>query len=393
MRLTSSPLPAGPTSPEPPRRRAKRIGRTEQEVLLRLGAPVVSPTLCPELGVSPQRVDQVLKSLLKQGKVARFPKPGAARRWLWVRSDVDADQFLRNHVPALPPIQAAMLNVLAPDTYHAIADIAAAIGSERSHVASRVPHLEARGLVRRMRLGRQRNVSITQTGLDHPSRTASAARAPAADLSKAFPEPRVAFLETLGVLSTARTIDITAALAGDERPATGLMSAQYMAYFLKSGLAEPVPGQHNFCPAYRLTEAGVLVTTLMARSRVPPGRELLERRVASYRQQQADRLRRASRQPPRTAVGSPAQQAVLDALGAGPLSSLALRRVVAPYARHPRSIQCMLKSLAQRGAVRSIGRDGKAKIWSLACEPGDGGLAGHMDNTRHGFSENARESH
>lgn len=342
-------------------------GLTRRKVLLRLADPVPVPALAEELGVSRQRVDQILKSLLKQGTVIRVPEPGVFGRWLWVRSEIDVRQCLRHYAPLLRGGQAATLNALAPAAFHSVADTAAWADLSPTTVAKRVRDLEARGLAVSVRLGRKRYVGITPKGLDHPSRTGSTARAAAADLSKAFGGKRVLFLETLAVLSAARTIDITAALAGAERPAKGLLSGQHVAWLLKSGLAEPLPAQDTPQPRYRLTEAGILTAALIARYRTPPDKAVLERYIAAYRSQKSERLRNRFPRATGTAAGSPAQQAILDALGAGPLSTVALRRVVAGHLRHPRSIQLMLQSLVNRGAVRNVGKDGRVKVWSVPC--------------------------
>ena len=107
----------------------------------------------------------------------------------------------------------------------------------------------------------------------------SATRSIIADLSKAFCQRLTAFLETLAVLSEAKTIDVTAALAGGERPGAELMSGQVIARLIKSDLAEPVAGKSGTRPAYRLTEAGRLAAALIARNRKPPGREQIEYRI------------------------------------------------------------------------------------------------------------------
>ena len=68
----------------------RRGGATGRKLLARLSSPVSVPTLARELGVTRQRADQILKALLRQGKVVRLPEPGAPGRWLWIRSDVSA---------------------------------------------------------------------------------------------------------------------------------------------------------------------------------------------------------------------------------------------------------------------------------------------------------------
>ena len=347
----------------------RRGGATGRKLLVRLSSPVSAPTLGRELGVSRQRVDQILKALLKRGKAVRLPEPGAPGRWLWIRSDVGAEEFLRHYVPSLPDGQAKVLNALEPDAFHWVGDVAATTGQSTSAVSKQLQDLEAKGLSVRVRLGRKRYSGITPRGLDHPSRMPSAARSVVADLSKACCQRLIAFLETLAVLSEAKTIDVTAALAGSERPGTELMSGQLMARLIKSDFAEPVAGKSSDRPAYRLTEAGRLAATLIARNRKPPGREQIEYRIASYKNQRKDRRRETWLRPGskyHVGAGSPAQQAILDALVAGPLPTTALRRVVGRHVSNPKSVDLMLRTLAKRGVVQTVGLDGRINVWSLS---------------------------
>jgi predicted transcriptional regulator len=87
----------------PPLGTERRGAATGRKLLVRLSSPVSAPTLASELGVSRQRVDQILKALLQQGKVVRIPEPGALGRWLWIRSDVSAEESCGTMCPPCPP--------------------------------------------------------------------------------------------------------------------------------------------------------------------------------------------------------------------------------------------------------------------------------------------------
>ena len=376
--VVAPPLPE-PSADDIPRRRAKRGSRaTERKLLVLLSRLVSAASLAKELRVSYQRVGQLLKALLEQGNVVRVPEPGASRRWLWLRSDVSAEDCLRHYVPPVPNGQAKVLNALEPEAFHWPGDVVPATGQSTSAVTKQVQQLEAKGLLVNVRLGRKRYIGLTPRGLEHPWRMPSAARSVVADLSKGFGDKLIAFLEILAVLSEARTVDVTAALAGGERPGTGLLSGQMIASMMKSGLAEPVAGKSGTRMSYRLTARGKLAAALIALNRTPPTREHIEQRTASYRKRPRQRAMRAGGKYG-TAAGSPGQQAILDALDAGPLSSMALGPVVSGYVRHPRSVDLMVRSLERRGLVQRVGRYGRAIVWSLppqggvvAPESGDG---------------------
>jgi len=167
-----------------PLHRERLGGPTGQKVLARLSAPTPAPTLVEELGVSRQRIDQVLKLLLEQGKVSRVPHPGAVRQWLWFRSDVKPKTFLRRRAPPMSTGQTRVLNVLEPGTWHWVSDViaAAAAGQSPTSAAKNLKVLEARGYVAAGRSGHRRYVAITRRGVQHPSREPGHAYCPPADL-------------------------------------------------------------------------------------------------------------------------------------------------------------------------------------------------------------------
>lgn len=152
-------------------------------------------------------------------------------------------------------------------------------------------------------------------------------------------------------------------------PGIELMSGQAMARLIKNEFAEPVAGKPGAFPAYRLTETGRLAAALIARNRKPPGREQIEQRITSYQNRRKDRRRETGLRAGRTyhvGAASPAQQAILNALVAGPLPTTALRGVVSTHASNPKSVHLMLRNLAKRGVVQTVGRDGRVNVWSLS---------------------------
>jgi hypothetical protein len=154
----------------PPLHSERIGGPTGRKVLARLAVPTPAPALVAELGVSRQRIDQILKLLQGQGKVVRLPEPGALSRWVWVRSDVSQKIFLRHHVPPLAAGAARVLSVLAPGSFHWVSDVIAATGQSSTSALKNIKLLEARGLVETGRLGQLRHLKITRRGIGHPSR-------------------------------------------------------------------------------------------------------------------------------------------------------------------------------------------------------------------------------
>lgn len=251
---------------------------------------MTSVSLVEELGVSRQRIAQILNSLLQSGKVFRIAEPGRQRRWVWLRCDQNVVSAMAGHARSLPDTSVLVMNALKPDAVHWLGHVAGCVGHSVIAVRKHVRELEARGLAISFRLGQKRYVGITRRGLDHPSRC-EGSLAPVADMSKAFGKKRIAFMEALAVLGEAKTIDITAAIAGAELLGAGMMSGQQIAVLTKSNFAEQVLSPSGMHPTYRLTAAGRQVAALVARSRTPPDKMLLEQRITSFRARRKASLR------------------------------------------------------------------------------------------------------
>ncbi len=174
----------------PPLHSERFGGPTGRKVLARLAEPTPAPTLVAELGVSRQRIDQILKLLQEQDKVARIPEPGALGRWLWVRSDVNPKTFLRHHVPSLPAGQVSLLNLLEPGAWHWMSDVVAGAGQSSTSAVKNIKALEAKGYITTRRVGVLRTVGITRRGVQHPSREPAHAHCRVANVPRDFGERR-----------------------------------------------------------------------------------------------------------------------------------------------------------------------------------------------------------
>lgn len=339
-------------------------------VLDRLGSPTSSAALQAELGVSRQRVDQILKQLLNARLVMRVPEPGRVRRWLWMRAGTGTDAAIRRHVPSLASSQAALLNSLEPDAFHSIGDIASATGFSPSTMLQAVRRLEAGGLATSIRLGQRRYAAITPRGLEHASRNSNCTRVKASNMAKAFGPKQVAFLQALALLGEAKTADVTAALAGRAMQGAAFRSGAMVGRLLRSGLAERVPATQskaNKHAAYRLTEAGKMAAGLVSRDRRAPSRRTLLSKAAAYKTQRRERflaMKAKNCAPSVPVAASPAQAALLKALEDGPVPASSLEAFLYGML-NSRSIHRLLKTLETRGVVEEAGREGGAKIWRL----------------------------
>jgi DNA-binding MarR family transcriptional regulator len=279
---------------------------------------------------------------------------------------------LRRFRRTLTPRTVRILSCLNPDTVHSIAQIAEHLALSRSSVTALVGWLTRMKLVTKLSVVRSRLVAITALGLAHPDRDAGAAKVPALDLIRSLGETRADFIEALGVLGEARSIDVTAAVrtAVREPRQPGFL----MHVLWATGIAERIdgtpPGKQ---PCYRLTDTGRRLAAHIARLRPPPMREHLEAKISAYKASRpriwgAQLRRRLLVSVPTACAGaqSPAQARILDALEAGPLSTAELRRHIADLHQHPYSVLTTLVSLASRGAIREVGSRRIDKVWTLS---------------------------
>jgi DNA-binding MarR family transcriptional regulator/biotin operon repressor len=340
---------------------------TERRVLERLSRPIAAADMIEELGLSRQRIYQVLQRLRRLGQVKRDVIPGLNGRWLWMRPDDSVENAILPPRP-FPRASCEILNCLEPDAFHWFGDVAQAVPRTAQVAYAHIKRLEARGLVTIVPGGRHKFVSITPRGLDHPERSTDRPKAAKSNVSNPFQERLLAFVEALAVLGEAKTIDVTAAIAGADRKGMGLWSGQIIARLMQQGLAEAINTEPVHRPAYRLTEAGRSEASRIARLRPAPARQHLEERIAAYRTKRgfgARPLRSKNRPEFSGMARSPAQQAILDALAAGPLPATAIRAVVSSHVAHSNGAYLMLRRLNQRGAVERIGMQGRVTVWSL----------------------------
>ena len=340
---------------------------TERKVLDQLSRPVMAAVLIKELGLSRQRIYQVLERLVRLGRIKRDPIPGLNGRWLWMRPEDSVENAILPQRP-FPRTSLDILNCLEPDAFHWFGDVARAVQRTHHVTYDHIRQLEARGMVTIIRGGRYKYASITVLGLDHPQRSTDRPKAAKSHVISPFQERRLAFIETLAVLGEAKTIDVTAVIAGADRKGTGLLSGQIVARLMQQGLAEAIKAGPVDRPMYRLTEAGRSEASRIARLRPPPTRQDLEERMAAYRAKRRFRTQPLPPKNKRQFVGparSPAQQAILDALAEGPLPGPAIRGVVGSHVAHSIGAYQMLRLLRRRGAVEPIGMQGRATVWAL----------------------------
>jgi predicted transcriptional regulator len=338
--------------------------RSETLALEYLKEPRTAPFLRDSLGITRQRVDQIVKKLMEVGKVKRVESMGENGGFLYVRSEALNAASIMQRAPSLRGNRVRILSALAPETTAKLSDISEVGSVSPTNISRYIESLEAQGLVTSFELGKNTYITITPRGLQHPQYNSAFPKAHAADIPAEYGEERIRFIETVSVLGTAKTVDITDALYRDDE--TPAKSGQVVQRLQNMGIfeANEDAGESGH-RSYRLTTYGQLIANVVAKARPRPTLESLQERIAYRRNERISRLRSRNAEAGHP-FGSPASASIVAALEKhGPLLTSQLHEKMDVRFQNPRSINLALRTLAERGAVECVGELKKEKIWAL----------------------------
>ncbi len=296
-------------SPEPDERDIPVLQRSHassiEKVLGLLAEPRLAPGLHEILGVTRQRVEQILKRLMALGLARRCKVTGERGLFVYMRADSFAGDILLRRTPELTEARARVLSALPPETWCRASDLGVT-----THLHpfwfEYLNQLGAMGLVANFKLGPRRYVGITSKGLQHPQYDAGAPKAAAADIIKDFGEARVRFIQMLCVLGSARTIDLTFALPRGYFEGKSWTSAHVIQRLERLNLIEvSTTDQGSKRPSYRLTERGCHVAGILSRVSLPIPADDLREIIAARRRDYTERLRSRREQFRSGAVSAP----------------------------------------------------------------------------------------
>lgn len=340
---------------------------SELRVLEMLVTPTLATELRERLGVTRQRVDQILKALEARGLVVRHRTAGEVGVFLYVRADVKFASALAKRAPRLSSAKTSLLSTLRPDRLVILADAVERL-DVFAHVAqSNARQLERQGLLSLFRLGNQTYVLLTPLGLAHPQyRPGDAPETPAADVYEAFGAVRAAFLQILHVLGPLKTIDLT--YAAPETILDGLTrsSGQFVQALEREELVAPLSEDGGHA-RYTLTDRGALAAALIGLAHPPPSAEDLRARIVERQARRREQLTAnlVGRQGPLGAASEAQASAlkVLRAEGAMTLAQLYARMEAPPT--NPKSMHLMLRTLAKRGVITRLepSNGTRAPLW------------------------------
>lgn len=334
--------------------------KRQKQVLEWLATPLSAPEIRERLGVSRQRVDQILKRLQNEGQIARRATSGEVATYVWIRLDRPISAALRQRPPRVSTGKQFLLSSLRADRLVLVNDLAEHLSRGHAITLRAVKDLERQGLLTAFRLGAKSYVTITALGLQHPQYAMEAMPAPTADVLAGFGAPRTALLQALQVLGPQRTLDLTYAIAPNVFEGAR-SSGQYIQALETEGLIEPVSPEPGHANVYRQTSLGAMAAQLIALACTPPHPETLRALAETRWTERRRRQRQAAtkRQGPQGL--SPNQRSVVDTLRrVGPLTVREIFERMDMPPKNRGSLSLMLKTLQDRGLVRRLpGRTGR----------------------------------
>jgi DNA-binding MarR family transcriptional regulator len=97
---------------------------SHQRLMPMLTKAMSAGDLRERLGVSRQRVDQMLKAMMKDGNVRRFEVAGEGSEYIYIRTEYFDKEILVRRAPSLHGARERFLSALAPETLSRVSDVA-----------------------------------------------------------------------------------------------------------------------------------------------------------------------------------------------------------------------------------------------------------------------------
>jgi DNA-binding MarR family transcriptional regulator len=335
---------------------------SHQRLMPMLTKAMSAGDLRERLGVSRQRVDQMLKAMMKDGNVRRFEVAGEGSEYIYIRTEYFDKEILVRRAPSLHGARERFLSALAPETLSRVSDVALVAASAVSRATPWVEQLSAQGLVIEFKLGARRYVGITPRGLQHPQYDHTSSKASLANIVSDFGETRVRYIEHLKALGTARTIDLTYTM-----PEGSGYSGQIIQGLEAAGIIENIQTEKGRRPIYRLTsDEGEFIAGIVARGRTPPSVDTLRELIAYGHQARSEKLRLTG-QKGNGPIGSATQASIVRALhNYGQLSTTQIVDKMEVKFTNSRSVHLALRTLNERCVIRRVGVGGHGStLWQI----------------------------
>jgi DNA-binding HxlR family transcriptional regulator len=330
---------------------------TYDKLVAMLNKPRSSGELREALGISRQRIDQLLKKLLEEDKLWRFEFTSERGNFVYVLSEFYNKGDLSIRSPILRGPRDRLLSALSPENWCRAAELSLIALSSKGLV-DHLEQLSALGLITKFKLGHHTYVGITSQGIAHPQYDRAAPKCRPADLLADFGEARVKFVQYLQLLGSARTVDLTYAMPKGYFDGKPQGSGQIIQALEHAGIVQKVEAGSRRYPRYSLTDKGSFLSGVFARVNAPPSVKDLRESIAERKRENSERLRRIrlSKISRELLIGSPNQAAIVHALGqAGrPLTTMQILNMDIKF-NNPRSIHLALHALGTAGCYSAGG--------------------------------------
>src|SRR5262245_51913858 len=190
--------------------------------------------------------------------------------------------IVRSRTPALNQASIRLLSSLDPEQLYRASELNHFLYKfpNTTFVKRRVDQLASLGFVYQFKFGVWLFFGLTPAGFQYPGYDQNAPKARPIDFASVAGPVRAAFLQALGVLGTAKTIELTYAVGTEVLADKVYCSAQVVHRLRASGWLEEVPASEGKQRAYRLSRVGAYVATVLGRYQEAPRIEWLRARIA-----------------------------------------------------------------------------------------------------------------
>ncbi|MEP9378425.1 hypothetical protein ABLE91_17040 [Aquabacter sp. CN5-332] len=335
-----------------------------------LSSPRSASFLRIELGVTRQRVDQMTKKLMAEGRIRRFPVSGEQGAFIYVRTENAGKETILLRAPNLHETRGRIISTFLPETLARFDDIASLVRVAGHQVKTYLQQLSTQGLVITFKLGNRSYAAITPRGLDHPQYDRDAVKVTTADPLRDFGRLRARFIQILDVLGEAKTIDLTYGLPFKKDIGRANGSGQVVQRLTQSGLIQKISVESGRHSGYRLTKKGEFVAAVLKKHIPEIDVSALHERIRMGHEGRIREIRQRVLSKGRGAA-STTQDSIIGALKAfGPLSTSEIQEKMDTKFTNPKSINLALRTLERRSVIVCLGvaGRGRAKTWAIKTE-------------------------
>jgi DNA-binding PadR family transcriptional regulator/DNA-binding MarR family transcriptional regulator len=340
------------------------LGEAQRRVYEALTRPATATEIQEMFGGSRQATDQILKKLLRQGLVRRYPTPGEASSYVYAQATARTVDVLADREPSLSALEAAILQILPPTGSIRSVTLTAKLGpSARMSIKG----LRAKGLVEVTGTTKRQYLHLTPKGLSHSHYRLEGDHLPEEDANEALHPAMLKILLSLEALGESRAIEL--GVVAETRSSNGVGTGQYVQRLRVAGYISQERPKEGGAPVYRLTKRGVLVLATARASGQSIDPKAARAAVASDAHTRAEMASSRSASTPGKGRTSSILRLVCSE---GPLTAYDVQAKLDPPFAHTRSANLALADLERRGWIECARTERHGlKFWKLTSSGAD----------------------